>query len=397
MRTLLSKAAFKSFLTLILFFTGPLFSSEKKEELARNEVLKSLCHFENVNLSKHINPYFLSKLPEEKLVGILESFKKEEGPCVSIESIDKNNFLYNTGSSQRAMQLYLDSKSKIRGLWFGNTTKYSDQIIEVIKELKRLPGKTSLLFIKNGKHQILGHNENEALSVAGSSDLLLLKLLKEKISKTKAKWDQKIKLKDELKSIPGGRLYSWPSKSPITLQILGTMLMGYSDETAFDHLHDYLSRKKIERATKTNQPFLSTAEYYKIKMLGEDKYLKLTTKEKYKYLNKLKKEKIVPHKKSLKPSKLGWFFSTSELCKLMGEMRSLSFSEVNKGLSQIDRYSYSSFKMGQAPGILQYTQEFTSKSSKDSFCLSVTWNNPKASIDSSKIDAIFGRVLSKFQ
>jgi hypothetical protein len=393
----LSKLAFKLSLALVLLFSQPLFSETNREEAAREKVLKSLCHYENVNHSKHINPYFLSKLSEQKLIGILDSFKKEEGPCVSIEKIDKNNYLYNTGTSQRAMQLYLDSKSKIRGLWFGNTTKYSDPISEVINQLKKLPGEKSLVFIKNAKYQILSLNESKALSVAGSSDLLILKILKDKITKTKSKWSHKLKLKKELKSIPGGRLFSWPVNSPITLQTLGTMLMGYSDETAFDHLHSFLKRSKIEKLTKANRPFLSTSEYYKIRLAGEEEYLKLSLKEKYKYLKKLKAKNLAPHNRDNKFSKLGWFFSTSELCKLMNELKSLSFSEVNKGLSAVDRYSFSSFKMGRATGILQYTQYFTSKISNDSYCLSVTWNNPKGKIDPSKIDAIFGRVLSKFQ
>lgn len=393
----LSKAALKSSLALILLFSQPLYSETRELEAARKKVLKSLCHYDNINLSKHINPYFLSKLPESKLVGILDSFKKEEGPCVSIEKIDKNNYLYNTGRSQRAMQLYLDSKSKIRGLWFGNTTKYSDQIVEVLNQLKKLPGEKSLFFIKNNKHQILSFNEAKPLSVAGSSDLLILKLLKEKITKTKSKWNHKLKLKKELKSIPGGQLYSWPVHSPVTLQTLGTMLMGYSDETAFDHLHSFISRSKIEKLTKVNRPFLSTSEYYKIRLAGEEEYLKLSLKAKYKYLKKLKSKELKPHKKDKKLSKLGWFFSTSELCKLMNELKTLSFSEVNKGFSQFDRYSYSSFKMGRAIGVLQYTQVFTSKTSKDSFCLSITWNNPEGKIEPSKIDALFGRVLSKFQ
>ncbi len=393
----LSKLTYWSALFFILIFTTPLFSKDKKEEAARDQVLKSLCQYENISLAKHINPYFLSKLPEIKLIGILDSFKKEEGPCVSIEKIDKSNYLYNTGKSQRAMQIYLDENSRIRGLWFGNTTKYSDQISEVILQLKNLPGMKSLVFIKNNKHQILGLNEKKRLSVAGSSDLLLIKLLKNKISKTKSKWSQKLKLKKELKSIPGGQLYSWPVGSPITLQTLATMLMGYSDETAFDHLHSFLSRSKIEKESKVNRPFLSTSEYYKIKLDGEDKYLKLSLKEKYKHLQKLKSKKMTPHKKSENFSKLGWFFSTTELCHLMNEVKDLSLSEVNKGFAQFERYSYSSFKMGRAPGVLQYTQFFTSKTSKDSFCLSVTWNNPKGEITPSKIDALFGRVLSKFQ
>ncbi|MFT6070005.1 MAG: hypothetical protein ACJAT2_002482 [Bacteriovoracaceae bacterium] len=393
----LSKLISKSALIFFLILSPPLFSKDKKEEAARDKVLKSLCQYENVSLAKHINPYFLSKLSEKKLIGILDSFKKEEGPCVSIEKIDKSNYLYNTGKSQRAMQLYLDEKSRIRGLWFGNTTNYSDQISEVILQLKNLPGEKSIVFIKNNKHQLLGLNEKKRLSVAGSSDLLLIKLLKEKISKTKSKWSHKLNLKNKLKSIPGGQLYSWPEGSPVTLQTLATMLMGYSDETAFDHIHSFLSRSKIEKETKVNRPFLSTTEYYKIKLEGEEKYLKLSLKEKYKHLEKMRTKKLKPHKKNPKHSKIGWFFSTTELCQLMNELKGLPITEVNKGFSQFDRYSYSSFKMGRAPGVLQYTQFFTSKISKDSFCLSVTWNNPNGEVTPSKIDALFGRVLSKFQ
>ncbi|MBK23193.1 MAG: hypothetical protein CME70_04230 [Halobacteriovorax sp.] len=386
---------FSKYFLFYFIFTAPLFGEKPKGEAA---VLKALCHFENANLASHINPYFLSKLPTDKLVGILKGFKSQEGKCVNIEKVDAKNFLYTTDKSQRAMQLYLDKNEKIRGLWFGNATSYGEKLSTVVDELKKLPGKTSLTYLKNGKAEILSHNPDLPLAIELSSSLFLLKLLSQKVDKTKLNWNSSLKLNSKFKSVPGGRLYDWPTKAPVTVQTLATMLMAYSDETAFDHVFNLVGRKNLEKASPRNRPFLKTLDYHKLrgdKVLG---FSKKKIKEKREILNTLEKksiEELSTVSDSFEIDSIGWFGTTKELCQIIHSLRNEPYAGVNPGLAQRGGWKAAAFKMGRAPGIIQYTQLVVPKSSKDSFCVSITWNNPGDEMEPSKIDSILSRILSK--
>lgn len=389
-----------SLLLLTLFIVNisfPLLAVEPKGE---SQILKAFCDFENANFERHMNPYFLSKLPKEKLIGILKGFEKQEGPCVTIEKVDQNNFLYTTVKSQRAMQLYLDKNQKIRGLWFGNATSFSDKLSIIIDELKKLPGKTSLSYIKNGKTELLSYNADLALAVGSSSALYLLQLLDNKVRKTKLNWNSNIKLKQSNKGIPGGRLYSWPNGSPVTIQTLATMLMAYSDETASDHLFSLVRRKSLEQKSKKNRPYLSTLEYHKLRSEKTLKYKEQSLKEKRLSLKKIGKtpwEKMQFIDTPFEMDSIGWFFSTKELCKSIFDLRKAPFASVNPGIAQRRGWDFASFKMGRAPGVLQYTQLVRPKGSKDHYCVSITWNNPKGEIEPSKVDNLLSRILSKIK
>jgi len=378
-----------------LILSPPLFAERSKGEAA---VLKALCHFENANLASHINPYFLSKLPTDKLVGILKGFKKQEGKCVNIEKIDAKNFLYTTDKSQRAMQLYLDKNEKIRGLWFGNATSYGEKLSAVKEELSKLPGKTSLSYLKNGKAELLSHNPDLPLAIELSSSLFLLKLLSQRVNKTKLNWNSSLKLNSKLKSIPGGRLYDWPSRAPVTVQTLATMLMAYSDETAFDHVLNLIGRKNLEKVSPKNKPFLKTLDYHKLRGDKILAFSKKKIKEKREILKTLEKksiEELSTVSTSFEIDSIGWFGTTRELCKIIHSIRNEPYASVNPGLAQRGGWESAAFKMGRAPGIIQYTQLVVPKGSKDSFCISITWNYPNGEMDPSKIDSLLSRILSK--
>ncbi len=386
--------AFKYFLAFLIC-TAPLFGEKPKGEAA---VLKALCQFENSNLASHINPYFLSKLPTEKLVGILQGFKDQEGKCLNIEKVDAKNFLYTTDKSQRAMQLYLDKNEKIRGLWFGNATSYGEKLSVVKDELKKLPGKVSLSYLKNGKAEILSLNPDLPLAIEMSSSLYLLKLLSQRVKKTKLKWNSSIKLKNELKSIPGGRLYEWPNRAPVTVQTLATMLMAYSDQSAYDHIHNLVGRKALEKASSKNKPFLRTMDYHKLrgdKVVG---YSKKKIKEKRDLLKALQKksiEELSTVDSAFEIDSIGWFATTRELCQLLHSIRNEPYAGVNPGLAQRGGWEKAAFKMGRAPGVVQYSQLVIPKGSKDSFCVSITWNYSGGDMEPSKIDSLLSRILSK--
>lgn len=393
----MSKVFSLKLVLILALSTSPLLADVSPEE---NQALKALCNYENANLSRFINPYFLSKLPTKKLIGILNEFKSEEGACVNIERIDQQNFLYNTEKSQRAVQLYFDKNKKIRGLWFGNATKFNDKLIVILDELKKLPGQKSLSLIKNNKSKILEFNSDKPLAVDSSSNLLTLKLLSDRIKKTKLRWGSHLKIKNKLKSLPSGRLHNWVEGSPLTVQTYATMMMAYSDNTAADHLHNLVGRKKLEKKSSRNKPFLSTYEYFKLRGELVEDYGSKKLKEKRKILKSYAlgaRTKIDMVDKPYQIDGLGWFFSTSELCSYFYELRNLPFIKVNSGLTFQDGWELSSFIGGRAPGVLQYTQLLKPKGSKDYYCLSITWNSDKEEIDSTKIDAFVGRIVSKIK
>lgn len=373
------------------------------EDSKEAKVLKALCQYENINLSRHLNPYFSKKLPAKKLIGILDDFKKEEGACVTIEKIDQHNYLYTTDRSQRAMQLYLDKNQKVRGLWFGNATAFSDKLLVVAEEFKKLSGQSSVLLLKNNKAEILAYNQNKPMAVDSSANLLLLKLLKDRVKKTKLNWSSPIKLNKSL-AVPtawnGGRLNQWPDKSPVTVQTLATFTQAYSDDTAAAHIFSILGRKRLEKESPRNKPYLSPVEFYKVQGSLADDYGAKKIGEKRKYVKSMAKKSwndLAVIEKPFHMNSIGWQFTTKELCNLIYSLRKEAFSSVNSGLAQTGGWRYASFIMGRAPGVLQYTQLLRPQKSKDHYCVSVTWNDPDGGIEPTKVDALIGRILSKIQ
>ncbi len=121
---------------------------------------------------------------------------------------------------------------------------------------------------------IHGRDENTELAIASVFKLYVLGELARQIQLGEASWSGTISLSDRLRSMPSGDYAYLPAGTKATVLDLAEAMIWASDNTATDHLIDYLGRENVERAFAAyghsdpgaNLPLLMTRELFTIKM-----------------------------------------------------------------------------------------------------------------------------------
>lgn len=385
----------KGLIFFALLFSTLSFSGEQREK----EVLNVLCHPKGADWSKVIGVGFLKAFPSKKISELFTQFESENGACTSIvkEKGSKNKFTYHTKKTKRPMTLTLDAKGFVAGLWFGNVSQNNDSWDSLKKELRKVPGRTNLYVIKNGKEVLFSKNPDKSLALGSTFKVYILKVLSDEVKAGKRSWSDVVKLKEEWKSVPSGVLQKWPSGAPLTLQTLATKMISISDNTATDHLLYTLGRNKVEKISPQNVPFLSTLEMFKLKGIpGMDKkYLALGLKGKRKVLEEIKsfkKSDLVLDSSPDHIDTIEWFANPRELCELFYELKNSKVLAVNPGVLDKANYKYVGYKGGSEPGVIQMTHLVQTKGG-DWICVSGTWNDVLKPVDSSRWSKIISRSI----
>lgn len=115
---------------------------------------------------------------------------------------------------------------------------------------------------------------DRTLAIASTFKLYVLGALSLQILDGTASWDDRITLSTSLRSMPSGD-YAWVAAgTEVTVRDLVQGMIWQSDNTATDHLIDYLGRENVQRAfasfghhePELNSPLLLTREMFAIKM-----------------------------------------------------------------------------------------------------------------------------------
>jgi beta-lactamase class A len=121
---------------------------------------------------------------------------------------------------------------------------------------------------------IHGRNETSELAIASVFKLYVLGELARQVQLGDASWSDTIVLSDRLRSMPSGDYAYLPAGTSATVLELAQAMIWVSDNTATDHLIDYLGRENVEKAFAAyghsdpgiNLPLLMTRELFTIKM-----------------------------------------------------------------------------------------------------------------------------------
>ncbi|MCF7876692.1 serine hydrolase [Candidatus Bipolaricaulota bacterium] len=361
---------------LMKVFTHP---PDRRENLFAESFLNQVS-IDNIN---SLVAQYKSKLGE------LESIKSGEGPYTLI-------FEKGTAPSR----VSLDSEGKIAGLWFGNPTLKSDTLDKLVSELKSLDGSVSLYISKNGE-QLYSLNGDEKLAVGSSFKLYVLKALYDKMGSDS--WDKVIWLKKQNMSLPSGILQDWPVGTPVTVKTLSNLMISQSDNTATDVLIDLVGKEYLENQTNPkNRPFLTTVEAFNLKY-GVDS----GTRKDYITGNKKQKREILESFQGLQVSAsqvtasiptliegVEWFFSTEELASMIYDLKEANEIYINPGLTTKSDWYRVGYKGGSEGGVLQYTHLLQKSKNSPVYVISLTVNNPKKGLNTSKITEIASRLIS---
>jgi len=363
---------------------------------------------------------FFSYISKGKVIELLKNLYSENGLVVDISTVSIQNdlngdFLFKT---DRDMIIPVtisieEKKGKITGLFFRPSFKKTSGINEVMNDFEKLKySKKAILIRKLGQIEdtIYAKNENEIMAIASSFKLYILASLLEEGSK----WEKVIKIKEEEKSA-FSKLSTYPENAPLTIFSLASAMISESDNTSSDILIDYIGREKIEKRLPSfynthpelNIPFLKTAEIFKIKYSTSisSGYLSLKSeKEKRKFLEKIKKEKIDIFKVKLNEpvliDKIEWFSSMEDICKLMDYFRKKNDPYINTILSintgldtKTPAFAFAGYKGGSEPGVISMNWLLKTKQGTW-YCLSSAINDEKQLIEQKDFFSAMQNVLN---
>ena len=121
---------------------------------------------------------------------------------------------------------------------------------------------------------VIGVDDGLVRPVASSFKLWVLGALVDAIASGGVSWDDRIAIRNELKTLPTGTFQSRPEGSEASVLEFAEAMIARSDNTATDHLIDLVGRDAVERAlvdygnsaSDRNIPMLATREFFALKL-----------------------------------------------------------------------------------------------------------------------------------
>eukprot|EP00435_Cladocopium_sp_Y103_P076512 s1_g251.t1 len=348
-------------------------------DLARAEVLNAqeaaerLFSADEVDIAWFANQGLSSAVPR-----VVADLREDLGRFQAVEPCTPK-CLARFEFGEFSFDIAVDSEGLISSLWIHPPLVYSASLQEALTKFADLPGQVSVIVTADA--DVLADLDSEAPMAVGSSfKLAVLKTLDKLIGAGKLEWDQIVEIDAGWRSLPSGQLRNWPEGAPVTIHSLASLMMSVSDNTATDGLMDLVTRGSLETVSPRNRPFLTTREFFQLKRRDAEelraKFVAGNFDERMRILSGLSDE-VLPEVGELNTDPLlqiEWFFSASELCRLMDDVRHLDVAQINPGIALKSDWDEVAYKGGSDFGVLNYTTSVTNKSGK-TYCISATWND----------------------
>jgi beta-lactamase class A len=231
---------------------------------------------------------FLDIVPAEQLNSVPPAIKAQFG-ALQLVSIDKANdtsiIVVCTGAKNGIhlrVSLELDDAGLISGLLLRPAPELDnpdDSWDDILADLQNMGQHVSLLAWQLNDDEpieIQSLNATAPLAVGSTFKLYVLGTLAQRIDETSTSWTDTLPIQDSLKSFPSGTMQNDPAGTEHTLAQYAKQMISISDNTATDHLINFLGRAPIEAYMSRlnanpdrNKPFLSTSEMFKIKLSND--------------------------------------------------------------------------------------------------------------------------------
>jgi beta-lactamase class A len=370
---------------------------------------------------------FLKQVPPMKLGMLVQQMTTETGPCtgmriverrsayqVAAEASTKNGYSIPVLLTIEAQAPYL-----ISGFFLRPPVKAVATLDSLGKNFAALSGRTSFTVTNlTGGSVIASINTAEHLPIGSTFKLYVLGELVRSIRQKERSWTDFVRLDSAYRSLPSGRLHSWPHGSPLTLHTLAAMMISESDNTATDALIRLLGQNKVAQQQSAmghdrpelNLPFLTTLQAFKLKYAPGGlalKYAGKPSEEKVAMLSDIDTavayDSINFTMEPTAPDTIEWFATTAELTRAMDWLRrdalmhkdptALEILGINRGV-QIDRsWKRACYKGGSEPGVINMTY-LLEHSNGTWYAVSGTWLDPKGGVDETRFAGLMERAIT---
>lgn len=385
-------------IVLLVILSGLVYSAEKD---INKELFFRIFQIDSSMLKDLFDSSFLAQVPEDKLVEFVKRYKDKLGSLIEVTGTEGNYTLVFKKGTVPA-QIIVNGDQKITGFWLGMWTFTEDSLESILTGLEKLEGSVSVCIMKNNQEVILDYHHNTPMAVGSSFKLYVLQAVYDAVKAGNLSWDSVLLLNQENQSLPSGILQDWPEKTPVTVKTLTNLMISISDNTATDHLIDYLGRDNIEKyITEKAKPFLKTLEAFKIKWSlnsqMQERYLTAELDEKRNILKELQNINLELSQIMTSPvliEEVEWFFTTKELCQTIYSLKEAEEIKINPGLVAKEEWHLAGYKGGSEPGVLQYTQVLQKTAADPIYTISITINRTDDVVDSVTFTELTVRLIS---
>lgn len=295
----------------------------------------------------------------------------------------------------------LDPQGKITTLLFKAVKPRVKDLREAMKGYFNLPGKFSVVVIKNGQ-TVQQAGITETLAVGSTFKLAVLAALQEQIDQKKLGWDTVVTLEAQDLSLPSGQLQDWYPGAHFTLETLAGLMISVSDNTATDVLIRVLGRETIEKHLPArNQPLLTTRNLFALRdpqnKVTLDLFLKGDVAAKREILKQLDQIPAQQIRFTDAPGDLRaeWLMTPTEACQLMAKVQNLKVTQINPGVVTPSDWKQVSYKGGSEVGVLNLTTALLDQAG-NRYCVSATWNHTQT-IDEGTFVQLYMNVMGSLE
>jgi beta-lactamase class A len=265
--------------------------------------------------------------------------------------------------------------------------------------------------VDGGAREIHGYEAEQPLAIGSAFKLYVLGELARQIAAGEASWDERLAIRDDLRSLPSGNMRLLPAGTKRSLRVYAEEMVANSDNTATDHLIGRLGRERVEagleamgHATPTlDLPLLLTREWFtfKLRLRFTDvlTYLASDVDQRRDFLAgrvpplaaELTEEETWTWTRPRQIETVEWYASPADLCRAVATLDALAKEEALAPLPELLSavpgvvfdarvWSYVGYKGGYETGVMNHTW-LLERGDGRHFALAATINDPWQEID----------------
>ena len=293
---------------------------------------------------------FRDAVPMWRLRAILAGLRSEIGPVQSIGA-DGDGFLIETDSHRVRATITLDGEGRIAGLFFEPPQTRAPSLDAALAALATLPGSVAWHITRDGT-PIADRSGNRPVEVASAFKIgVLATLVRQGVA-----GEEVLHLKPRHKSLPSGRLQTFPDGAPVTVATAATLMIAESDNTATDLLIDWLGRAAVaETLSLLPAEFLTTREAF---VLKADPSLRADWRTDPAAAAERLADAALPTAGAVaaagRTPGVGWALPLDRLCALIEEVAAHPVMSINPGPATASDWARASYKGGSDTGVLSF-------------------------------------------
>ncbi|MDJ0821732.1 MAG: serine hydrolase [Paracoccaceae bacterium] len=337
-------------------------------------------------------PAFRAAVPMAQLTAVLQRLRGQIGPVREVK-VTGDTATITTDTHRVNARIALDGNGQVTLLFFQPPVPLDVTLADATQALQTLGQDVAWLVLRDGA--VLSEQGAEAkLAVGSAFKLGVLQVLAEDIDAGLRAWSDVVQLKARHKSLPTGRLQTYPDGAPVTLHTAALQMIAESDNTATDLLIDILGRDRVAAALGVAQ-VLTTREFFALKAdePARAAYLAAEMPDRPRIAAEAAATLPAisaasgPHDPGIE-----WYLPLSALCALIAPLADLPLMQVNPGPVPAQDWATVAYKGGSESGVLNFTS-FLRDANGRAFCVAISINDP-GEIDPPGALAAFQGLLS---